>query len=133
MSDNQRSGFFGVNNLSLPIQMVKDYEFCPYNISLGGFIAIKTFGKLLFYFSCIAITALIAVLSRKSLLSAAAAIILCAGPKILANYLCSAAENEIRSGGKGQDGQNHDGPDPAALFRRRRCRRSIGRFRWLVF
>lgn len=89
--------FFGVDNLSMPIQMIKDYEFCPYNISLGGFFAIKTLGKLLFYFSCIAVTALIAVLSRKALLSAAAAIILCVAPKILSNYFCSAANNESTS------------------------------------
>ncbi len=87
---------YGVDDFSLPIQMVKRYEFCPFNISIGGYYALKTFGKLLFYYACVSLAALIAVISRKALPSAAAAIILCLAPDIIANrFYTISAETSI--------------------------------------
>lgn len=81
--------FCQVKNLSLPIQMRNEYEFCPYLISLGGFLVIKLFAKLIFYFMIIALTAMITVLSRRVILPLAGMLIAGIAPLILISKLYS--------------------------------------------
>lgn len=71
--------FYGVNNLSLPIQSYEYFEFCPFNITLGEYFLIKTLGKILLAVSVVSITAMITCLSRKNILSIVLSIVIVAG------------------------------------------------------
>lgn len=74
--------FFGVTNFSLPLQMVSEYEFCPYMISIGGYLGIKLIAKILFYFMILSLSAMITVLWRKVLASFVSLLIIGIAPLI---------------------------------------------------
>lgn len=57
--------FFDTCDMTLPLQIFPEFEFCPYQISLGEFFAIKFLGKCLFYVSLITSIAWITIISRK--------------------------------------------------------------------
>ncbi len=57
---------FGITDLSLPLQQFEGFEYCPYIITLGGFLAIKLCLKLLFYLFVTAVSALASVLTKKA-------------------------------------------------------------------
>lgn len=78
--------YFNIGDLSAPIQIYSEYEFCPYVISLGTFLFIKLLCKLLFYYTVVAITALVSVLFRKQLPSLAVSIIITLSPLIILRY-----------------------------------------------
>lgn len=59
--------FFGVKNYALPIQAIELFEYCPFNLTIGGFIALKTLGKLVFYFLIISFSALMSVVMKRQL------------------------------------------------------------------
>ncbi len=67
---------FNIGNLSAPIQSYSEYEFCPYLISIRTFLLIKLLCKLIFYYTVVAITAMISVLFRKQLPSLAVGLII---------------------------------------------------------
>lgn len=56
---------FDISNLSAPIQIYSEFEFCPYTISINTFLLIKLLCKLIFYYTVIAITAMISVILRQ--------------------------------------------------------------------
>ena len=57
---------FGITDLTLPLQQFEGFEYCPYIITLGGFLAIKLCLKLLFYLFVTAISVLASVLTKKA-------------------------------------------------------------------
>lgn len=59
--------FFGVKNYALPLQAESIFEYCPFNLTIGGFIALKSLGKILFYFLIISFSALMSVVMKKQL------------------------------------------------------------------
>ena len=59
--------FFGVNNLSLPLQMVEYFEFCPFTISIGEYYLIKFLCKTLFFILVITLTAALSIIFRKTM------------------------------------------------------------------
>ena len=85
---------YGVNNFSLPIQMAAPFSACPFALNLGGYYAVRTLGKLLFYFSCVTFTALAAILSKRALPTAAAGVIFCLAPAVLMSRLYTASNSE---------------------------------------
>lgn len=86
---------YGLNDFSLPIQMTSTFSACPFMLNLGGYYAVRTLGKLLFYFSCVTFTALAAILSKRTLPTAAAGVIFCLAPAVLMSMLYTASNNEI--------------------------------------
>lgn len=86
---------FGVQDYSIPIQTVSAYEFCPYVISIGGFFAIQTLVKLLFYIMVVSAAALFAVLSRKALPSVAGSLILAIAPIAVSQYFYRMVTNGV--------------------------------------
>lgn len=74
--------FLGVTNFSLPLQMVSEYEFCPYMISIGEYLCIKLIAKILFYLMILSLSAMITVLWRKVLVSFASLLIIGIAPLI---------------------------------------------------
>lgn len=85
---------YGVNDFSLPVQMAAPFCACPFALNLGGYYAVRTLGKLLFYFSCVTFTALIAILSKRALPTAAAGVIFCLAPAVLMSRLYVATKTE---------------------------------------
>ncbi len=85
---------YGVNDFSLPVQMAAPFCACPFAMSIDGYYAVRTAGKLLFYFSCVTFTALAAILSKRTLPTAAAGVIFCLAPAVLMSRLYVAAKNE---------------------------------------
>lgn len=57
---------FGITDLTLPLQQFEGFEYCPYIITLGGFLAIKLCLKLLFYLCVTAVSVLASVLTKKA-------------------------------------------------------------------
>ena len=53
-------------DLSLPIQQFEGFEYCPYLLTAGGFLALKLGMKLLFYLFITALSALAAVLVKRA-------------------------------------------------------------------
>ena len=77
---------FGVTKFSLPLQMHPDFEFCPYLISIGGFLSIKFLCKLLFYIMIATVTSMVSVLFRKQLSSFAVSLVIGVLPLIAITY-----------------------------------------------
>ncbi len=59
--------FFGVNDLSIPIQMTESFEFCPFALTVGGYYLIRLACMLLFSFTLICITAFLSIMFNRSL------------------------------------------------------------------
>ena len=57
---------FGIADLSLPIQQFEGFEYCPYQLTAGGFLALKLGMKLLFYLCITAAAVLVAVMTKRA-------------------------------------------------------------------
>ncbi len=79
--------FFGVENFSLPVQNVESFELCPFNLTLGGYFALKTIGKLLFYYMTATFAAMLCALIRKPLPCAAVSLTAAILPLAAAGYI----------------------------------------------
>lgn len=60
---------FGLKNLSLPIQQIQMYEYCPYAISIAQFYLFKFLLKVLAYVMIISLCAFVTTLVRRPLVS----------------------------------------------------------------
>jgi hypothetical protein len=60
---------FGLKNLSLPIQQIQMYEYCPYAISIAQFYLFKFLLKVLAYVTIISLCAFVTTLVRRPLVS----------------------------------------------------------------
>ncbi|MBQ8121400.1 MAG: hypothetical protein IJ172_11585 [Ruminococcus sp.] len=60
---------FGLKNLSLPIQQIQMYEYCPYAISIAQFYLFKFLLKVLAYVTIISLGAFVTTLVRRPLVS----------------------------------------------------------------
>lgn len=78
--------FFGVNDLSLPLQMTGYFELCPYPLSVLDYYLIKLLCKLLFYLTLISISTLITVISRRQALAMPLSMIIFITPLITITY-----------------------------------------------
>ncbi len=85
--------FFGVSNLSLPIQAYEEYEFCPYQISIGEFFLIKALGKIILSFLIVSLSAMICVLIKRALPSIFSMIIIAVSPMLASTYFFVLATN----------------------------------------
>ena len=77
---------FGLKNLSLPLQQIQMFEYCPYAVSIAQFYLIKLALRVLSYTALISLCALVTTLVKKPLLSSALLLPLCAGG-LLANMV----------------------------------------------
>lgn len=77
---------FGVNDLSIPLQMYQEFEFCPFSLSIGNYLIIKFICKLLFYIMLAAITSAVTVILCKQLSSFAVSLIIGILPLIVVTY-----------------------------------------------
>lgn len=77
---------FGVSNFSLPLQMYPEFEFCPFAISIGGFLLLKLFCKVLFYIMIATVTSMVSILLRNSLSAFAISLIAGIAPLIAITY-----------------------------------------------
>lgn len=57
---------FGISDLSLPLQQFEGFEYCPYKITVGGFLALKLCLKLLFYLCVTAVSVLMSVITKRA-------------------------------------------------------------------
>lgn len=89
--------FYGINNFSLPIQSYEYFEFCPFNITLGEYLLIKTAGKLLLIMAAVSVTALITCLLRKNIPSVVMSIVIVIGSMLLNTKLYLSANDETGS------------------------------------
>ena len=78
--------FFGVGSLSLPIQMTKYFEFCPYLITVGEYYIIKLGCKLLFYTALISVTALLSISIKKAAIAMPLSAILSIVPLVIITF-----------------------------------------------
>jgi len=60
---------FGLKNLSLPIQQIQMYEYCPYAMSIAQFYLFKFLLKVLAYVTIISLCAFVTTLVRRPLVS----------------------------------------------------------------
>lgn len=86
---------FGVSNFSLPLQMYPEFEFCPFTISIGGFLLLKLFCKVLFYIMIVAVTAMVSILLRNSLSAFAISLIAGIAPLIAITYFFTFTTKEV--------------------------------------
>ena len=78
--------FFGVNDLSLPLQMTSYFELCPYLFSVLDYYIIKLLCKLLFYIALISISALFTVFSRRQASAMPFSMVVFITPLIIITY-----------------------------------------------
>ena len=60
---------FGLKNLSLPIQQIQMYEYCPYAMSIAQFYLFKFLLKVLAYVTIISLCSLVTALVKRPLIS----------------------------------------------------------------
>lgn len=77
---------FDISDLSAPIQIYQEFEFCPYAMSIGAFLLIKLLCKLIFYYTVIAITAMLSARFRQQLPSLGIALFATLSPLIVITY-----------------------------------------------
>lgn len=84
---------FGLENLDLPVQQLMVFEFCPYQISVLEFLALRFGVILLFYLMVAAIAILMTVLMRKMLPAFAVSLVLTLAPLIGVQALAGAQDD----------------------------------------
>ena len=77
---------FGLKNLSLPIQQIQMYEYCPYAMSIAQFYLFKFLLKVLAYVTIISLCAFVTTLVRRPLVANVILLPVCAGG-LLANMV----------------------------------------------
>ncbi len=89
--------FYGLNRYSLPLQSYKYFEFCPFKMTLGEYLLIKTAGKLLLVMSVVSAAAMITCLFRKNIPSVVTAIVIVIGSMLVNNKLYLMANDQSGS------------------------------------
>jgi hypothetical protein len=74
------SGYYGVKGLGDALQSYARYEYCPYDLSVGGYIALASFLRFTCMMACTGLVAGLNVIGRKMIGPMLAGVVICGVP-----------------------------------------------------